>query len=230
MIPNLFGRPFAEGLYWSLQVEVVFYFTCALLILKFDLRKISVAWIFLPVLMCQGIFQRLSASFGAFELAAFCMRGLAFILVGWLIRKFFDKEKMSWPDRILFGVVLVYYLIVMPIRAWKEGSAGNEWAPWIIKSNAIILFFLFLYLIPPVATLSHLGRISYSIYLIHPIVMYSIYKLAGYPIGKIFAESDPILSLTVILSLTILLSHFSWLWIEQTFQRVGVKALRSGLA
>ncbi|NTV06139.1 MAG: acyltransferase [Chlorobiaceae bacterium] len=226
MVPNFFGRPFAEGLYWTLQVELLFYIICAVFISRADLRRISVAWVFLAVSALYFIAKKLLIPPHPIAILIFYLAGVRFILLGWLIRKFFESGKISWIDKALLLSLLVYYLLFMPYQAFHLMATDTDWMNSIIETLALLLFMFFLYLPVHLHRLAYIGRISYSIYLMHPVVMYIIYRIAGYPIGSIFAENDLVYSLILIIIITIAVSHLTWKWVEMPFQRLGREWMR----
>jgi peptidoglycan/LPS O-acetylase OafA/YrhL len=226
MIPNFFERPFAEGLYWTLQVELLFYIVCAAFIAFVDLRRISVAWVFLVVSALFIISKKLLFPPSPFEILVYYLAGVRFILFGWLIRKFFEAGQMSWIDRVLLLSLFIYYLLFIPYRALHLTVIDADWMNSIIEAAALLLFLFFLYLPLHLHRLAYLGRISYSIYLMHPVVMYIVYRIAGYPIGSFFAKNDLTYSLVLIIIVTIAVSHLTWKWVEMPFQRIGREWMR----
>ena len=221
MVSNFLDRPFAQGLYWSLQIELVFYFLVAVLLLKFPFASIRVGLLTIAIIVFKDVFLGLDSPNK--EIFRVIFTGLQLIMLGWLIRTVFFDHRRRWSDILVLGLALVYYLGYRPFMAFQtyfnqEFSVGQ-----VHESLAILIFFLFLLPKSVPRLFVFLGGISYSIYLMHPVVMYLLYKLAGTDSGRALRESDMVISLAIVVLGTILCSWVTWKLIERPFQNLGRK-------
>lgn len=178
LLQDFFGVPAAEGLYWTLLVELVFYALCIALLLSgslHDLRRLCALAIALGGLHMLAMFTRWLGTPLMSSTLAFWWLNLSIMLCGTLFRACVI-ERAAVQDRWLrFGVggLLACYLVIYP--------AATTWAIGLDRNAAIsyalgLLLFIVGTTAVRIATrlTDWLGRISYSIYLFHPVVFQPI--------------------------------------------------------
>jgi peptidoglycan/LPS O-acetylase OafA/YrhL len=228
MVQEAAGHPSIQGLYWTLQTELVFYALCVALFLAGALRSVwvlgglafmfTVAHLGPPVLAVLGVYI---PSIPSPTLVTMCLN-LGVMFWGALFRSWIEQRSFPAMAKLaLFGYVAAWCCLML--YAIKMFSVNDAYwklcAPYAIG----VLLFGALAIIKKVtsAWLVWLGTISYSIYLFHPVVMYTVSRMVqvsnmdwikGWTTGSYML-------LTVVL--TILLSAITYRCIESPAIRLG---------
>ncbi|MEP7042042.1 MAG: acyltransferase [Dokdonella sp.] len=226
LLQGWLGVPEAEGLYWTLRVELVFYALCIVLLLVNSLQNIrrvaAVAIVFgfvhsLAMLMSWFKSPIMSAD------AAFWYLNLSMMLCGTLYRDLVMRGSSAHDGRLRACIlgVLVYYLVIFPAGAvWAIGFERN--AP-VAYALGLLLFVVATSFVRIESRLTDwLGRISYSVYLFHPVVFLTLlWWLARQPPGSWSRTQHLGVYLLANLLLTLLLAHLVYRWIERPSIHLG---------
>jgi peptidoglycan/LPS O-acetylase OafA/YrhL len=182
MLPDVFGQPPVMGLYWTLGTEITFYFSCWL-IWRFrrleDPRTVAVLVIALSLVwlgvkgakQMGGINDDISAAWKNLP------RHLGIMFWGAYFRIVYDETKgfresirRNRKIWILVGLTLVilavggtrqFRFLIHPERTW--------FSAYFVAPVVFCLWVIWLRVRNPI--MAWLGRISYSIYLFHLVVM-----------------------------------------------------------
>jgi peptidoglycan/LPS O-acetylase OafA/YrhL len=162
---------------WTLQVELIFYLLCAAL---FAVRQTGREhWLALGFLVCAVL-----AAAARGELAMRIPVGLALALAlmfwGSVWRRYVvdrEPEALRWSRRFLAAFVLVMPLI--SVLGYDTDLGFKEtWYRYLLSYfTAVGLVVLLTLWHVQARVLSWLGRISYSIYLFHPLVLATYFIL-----------------------------------------------------
>lgn len=184
MVQEAAGHPSVQGQYWTLQTELVFYGFCMLLFLQGVLRSAITlsllvfcmsALCFVPILLAF-VGRPIAVTIGP----AWTMLALHLGVMFWgaLFRIWYDRTPMSvlaklsvfgyigcWLIMAMFGVT--YYLLV---------KADIKILHFVIPYALGVSMFAGLAIYGKLQSswLVWLGTISYSLYLFHPVAMYSL--------------------------------------------------------
>lgn len=229
MLPDFFSVDLINGAYWTLTVELVFYAIClALFATKLLGRPIVIACTSLILTLTfldreyfhyYPIFQ---GKMGEYPLL------LGFMFWGALARLRFNNVPMHKLTASIYWVICIWWLFVYPMAGFHEAYArvhvevdmvprlyGSYFGAFAIFFFSINFFRIENYL------LSYLGRISYSVYLLHGPVIYlgkfTIERFATYEKTNISLYT----SVACISILTIIASKFSYIYVELRFQYIG---------
>ena len=184
MLQEAAGHPSIQGLYWTLQTELVFYGLCLALFLAGGLRSVWVlsglACVFTlaqfgPLIL--GAVGVRSPSITIPSLATMCIN-LGVMFWGALFRSWIERRSSPTITRFaVFSYIAVW--IVFLAYAIKVYSINDAYFKLIAPYTIGVLLFTLLATARTVtsAWLVWLGTISYSIYLFHPVVMYSISRV-----------------------------------------------------
>lgn len=179
LLQDFFGIPGAEGVYWTLRVEWMFYLLCAALLLMKSLgdarRLFAVAALFTALYSAEMLLHWWNGQriFGTETALTFL--NLSLMFAGTLYRRLVvDGEWRADPWlTVCFTGFLCWHLLVMPLStAMAIGFTSNA---MVTYAFGIALFILGTSIVRIRSSLTDwLGRISYSIYLFHPVVFMAL--------------------------------------------------------
>lgn len=220
LLHDLFGARPAEGLYWTLLVELVFYALCVALLLTrslYDMRRVWFLASAFTLVYSLSMLLRWAGLPTLESTAAFWFLNLAMMLCGTLYRTcVFDRTAAG--DRWLrIGVValLAFHLLALPIGAiWAVGFERNATVPYAL---GLLLFVLGVSIVPVASRVTDwLGRISYSIYLFHPVVFQALlWWLLRQPAGSWWRSWHLGAYLLVNVALTLAVAAAVYRWVER---------------
>jgi peptidoglycan/LPS O-acetylase OafA/YrhL len=182
MVPDLFGQPPVMGLYWTLGTELIFYFSCWIVwrfgrledprFLACLVIGLSLAWFGVKGAKQMGAIDNdMSAAWKNLP------RHLGIMFWGAYFRIVYDETKgfresvrRNRKVWMLAGLTLVilalggarqFRFLIHPTQAWFSAYVVGPvifclWVVWLRVRNPVLAW---------------LGRISYSIYLFHHVVM-----------------------------------------------------------
>jgi peptidoglycan/LPS O-acetylase OafA/YrhL len=174
MMPKLLGVEYYSGVFWSLQIEVYFYVICAVLCCfgwRGGLRTTAGLTVLMGIGCCGPKF--VNAAFGLHLPVIYTMFHLSFLFCGNVIRNYFEGEE-GRGNRLIVFAVLAFQAVVIFIGA--GGYWGVPHALGLFSASSTLLAFygamaLFIFGVvtrkPGMAWLAHMGRSSYSLYLMH---------------------------------------------------------------
>jgi peptidoglycan/LPS O-acetylase OafA/YrhL len=184
MVPSLWGEPFAMGHYWTLEVELAFYCLCGLLYLVFG--RISLA-LSLGCVVLAFMAKRYKLLAGTPDHWPFAPLDLAIMFWGCCCRLIYDGALPGWLGkyRRAFGHVLIAaslgVVLWEPLNllwmGYARDLAGHRRLGWGY-SLGVLLFVVWVLLARiRIRLLEWMGKGTYSIYLLHPVVFYVVFKL-----------------------------------------------------
>ena len=231
MLPAFFDQPFIIGLYWSLETELIFYFLVAGLFLIGLLRR---PWIWLVIIGCLygvlALFALLPDYAPALSHWKASPYHLSLMCGGALYRLYFDNRDevfllagkgiaLKTLVQAAWGLLLAIPFLILVQYAIAETSLYHIDA--VAYLIGIVCFFGMTYF-PKVSTpfLLWLGTISYSIYLLHPVV-FEVLKAVLYRHQRSWLDCHVSIHVLISLVLTIILSSVTYKMIEAPSIRFG---------
>ncbi|HEU4664820.1 MAG TPA: acyltransferase [Dokdonella sp.] len=232
LLQDVFGVTPAEGLYWTLLVEWAFYLLCVVLLLCGSLARprhlLAVSIAFTLVYSIEMFVRWSTGAPLVGSKVAFAFLNLSLMLVGTLYRMVVDQARSA--DRILrTGLcgLLLWHLLALPIGATAVvGFAGNATIPYAL---GLALFLVGTSVVRVRSTpTDRLGRISYSIYLFHPVVfMLLLWCLMRLPVDSPLRAQHLGVYILVNALITIALAAFVYRWVERPGIDLGRRCARA---
>ncbi len=177
MVQEALGFASFQGLYWTLQIELVFYAACLVLFWFGRLRSASTLRALIAGL---ALVFPVAVTHGWPDTAFLCLH-LSIMFWGALWRHWLEGERLARWDQWLLWSVVPAWLAAAGVLA----VARPELRFPVAYALGLGLFALGTTVMPVrVRAMAWLGEISYSLYLFHPVVFYTMLWLlqaVGWP-------------------------------------------------
>jgi peptidoglycan/LPS O-acetylase OafA/YrhL len=171
ILPRFLGDTSISGVYWTLEIEVLFYALCAVLF-AFGLIR-NATWLlaisasgtaafFLPFALVPHALAKLDPEHFGFMRLTFFYIGLMTLAA--VFRLWCEGNLSKWQTRGMMTLGALFVL-VFPLLA----GAIVRIQPYLATSFGILLFLASFAAARAFAIAVPLGRISYSLYLFHPV-------------------------------------------------------------
>ncbi|MEO7063296.1 MAG: acyltransferase [Dokdonella sp.] len=227
LLQDLVGAQAAQGVYWTLLVEIGFYLLCVALFLTgnlFNPIRIGLLAVFFGLVHSLAISSLwLGKPLMGLTPSFWCLH-LSLMLCGTLYR-YCMATPTPTPGlanaRKLLACLLVYYLVVFPAGAiWVHGLFHNY---AVSGALGLMLFVVGISVVRiKTAVTDRLGAISYSIYLFHLVVYYPIFWwLQRQPVASWWRSQHLGVYLIVNTILTIALAALIHRFVEKPCIRLG---------
>lgn len=235
LLQDFFGVQAAQGLYWTLLVELVFYVLCIGLLLTrslHDMRRVcALAIAFGLVHALAMIAHWLGRPLMSSTTAFWCLN-LSIMLCGTLYRTCVIEGRARRDPwlRFGFGGLLAFYLAVYPIATtWAVGFERNAAISYALG----LLLFIAGTSGVRIATrvTDWLGQISYSVYLFHPVIFQPLlWWLLQQPTGSWWRTRHLGIYLLVNMLLTIAFASVVYRFVEKPCIDLGHRYSRKRAA
>jgi len=185
MLPAFFGAPFVIGLYWTLETELIFYLLAGLLYRFGFLKKSNVLIVLTLILYVLIYFWLLNPSLQPYYSHWLATPyHLSLMLFGVSMRYAYDGDKSSHKLDYKKAAMLHFCIIMLvPIYVFADyllRGVAVDISDASAYFTGIVLFLIGLRLLTKApAALVYLGTISYSLYLLHPIVFTLVRRQAS---------------------------------------------------
>ncbi len=187
MIHGLFGVPHIDGAYWSLEIEICFYFCMLMLFISGALkypRATMLVWMLLS-LPGPALLSPLPPAIGVFIRKVFLLRYIAWFCAGIVFYRWWKAGKFPRGDWFVFAL--------LPLCVLTNETYNKK--PALVCSVLFCLLFVWVVTgkakILETRPLTFLGGISYSLYLVHQnvgfVIMRELKPLQQHPIVGIIA-------------------------------------------
>lgn len=226
LLQDVFGAQPAQGLYWTLLVELVFYALCAVLFLTRSLdapRRVCALAIALGALHSLAMLMRWLGTPLLSTVAAFWLLNLSIMLCGTLYRRCVVEGEAARDPLLRAGVygLFAYYLAVFPLCTVL--AVGIERNAAVCYALGTALFVAGISGVRIASRLTDwLGRISYSIYLFHPVVFLALLAwLQRQPADSAWRTQPLYVYLLANAALTVALASLVYRFVEKPGMALG---------
>jgi peptidoglycan/LPS O-acetylase OafA/YrhL len=222
MAQTFFGEPHVLRIYWSLEVELIFYGLCVVMYLVGGMR-----YVWAPGLVALAL---LSAAFPAamvrhvFEvpLPVGLPLALSLLFFGFAVRQSIAHGSGALRRHVngLLGLYFLSLPAICYLAYSKVVPFYGTWTSYLWSYYLALTVFCGVVLVRPVSwrTSEWIGRISYSVYLFHLICLHVI----GYYLVELLPADTPGVPLLILFPLAALvISHPLFVCIEQPGIRLG---------
>ena len=218
MVQEFVGVPHLLNVYWTLSVELVFYVLCsALAFMRWHRRPLLLAWIALLAVPMASLVAPLIWQHPVPTLRL-ALLATAFAGAVWHGLHQGTVSKRAWL------ILVAAAAVALPLAFWgKAGQAAHDPVPLDLSLVALGVTWAaafacveLLARLPDTAVpapLQRLGRISYALYLLHPIVLAITARWISDPIAWFAVATAGSLALSALVHLTL----------EQPFIRLGMR-------
>lgn len=215
------------GSYWTLALELLFYFFCIYLFSRGKMTSLkSIVLLMLTVLLLPKLFHRLMTVSAYSANVLFYLRYIGYMFFGLLYRDWLLNKNNASGRKALF--VLVWTFLIFTgrdiLHFWNLDTAQLR-SP-AAQLIAITIFILTTTIFKVQGKLgSFLGKISYSMYLFHPVIFYPLYTYVWRSLPADW-QSHPNLFFVMSALMTIAFSYCTYRWLEEPSIALGKKLTR----
>lgn len=178
MIQRFVGVPDLNGVYWTLQIELIFYSLCSILKWRGWLDRNSVPLISVCVFGVIALVLSFARFYFSLRLPVAIALALQLMFLGYLWRRWMNSDfaRVSdvWKALVCICITL---LVACPLAYSRDYGFGESWSRYLLSyCLAIAIFAIASINGVRLRWLSFLGKVSYSFYLIHTIVISVVVK------------------------------------------------------
>lgn len=214
MLQSFLGFDNVMGVFWTLQAEMIFYGLVTLLFLTRFLFKTNTNVLFALGFALVALVAASSRYFLDIRIPVVYPLGLSCMFIGALLKEWFiDKEPSSKPKVI---ISLTAFFVLLPVTCTLYYSDG--WYAFLLPYLSAFLLFIAAISFAKIETKAvvYMGTISYSVYLIHPIIIELYFHYTGEGFG-VFAD------FVIYTILVILVTSLTYRFIEKPAISLGQK-------
>ena len=234
MVPELLGAVPVQGLYWTLEVELIFYGLCLALHFAGSLQnRATIRLLCFGLLALMALFalhQALHLNFGIGLKLGIMFGNLSLMFFGSLCRKLTDGALSRPGDIRWIAAYAALWLTVLPVAGVAMGAIEppvlfpNVFVPYSL-GLLVFLAGAFLFRSAP-RWLAWLGCISYSLYLLQAPVIWAMLEVqaAAGPEHPMLSRQHLAIYIAIAALAAILVSWASYVWIELPAIALGRRA------
>ncbi|HEX5123848.1 MAG TPA: acyltransferase [Rhodanobacteraceae bacterium] len=222
LLQDVVGVRPAEGVYWTLLVELVFYALCIALLLSrslFSARRVAILAVSLALLHVFAMFMQWLGKPVVGIALAFWPLNLSLMFFGALYR--LQAAARDRVASVLMPALAAFYALALPLCAMLAAHRLPTYT--IAYALGFIVFIAGTRFVRIETRLTDwLGRISYSVYLLHPIAAELLYRaLLREPVESAWRTQHLAVYLAVVAALTLAAAALAYRFVEAPAIRLG---------
>ena len=238
MVPRLFGGTLANGAYWTLEVELAFYLICLVLFLGgllsqgFCLAAITLVTFLVFQSSQQTFFDGLFNPTLSGE-AFFFNLNIAVLFWGAVLRLWWDGARLNTATALIFWGFASFWMVWRP-ACLLVAFASHDMVGFDTKIISAYSLGMAIFLVAVLhgglrnPVMLWIGRISYSFYLLHGVVIHTCnYELNVHPAWR--ALNAGLICLVVLL-LSLAAAQLSYSLVERPGIKLGRRVTGLALA
>lgn len=216
MLQRFVGVPDLNGVFWTLQIELVFYAACVALKRAGYLGNTRVLAILITTCGLLAVALATIRFQTSIKLPVALLLALQLMFFGYLYRLWLfsgDRYRVLMPS--LLAVVMVTLAIACPLAYSHDYGLGERWQRYLASYALAIGIFAACSLVRfRSAPLAFVGRISYSFYLLHTICLSLLMSAAANDLLPLDSASGLFIYVSAALVLAIIASWLSYRFVE----------------
>jgi peptidoglycan/LPS O-acetylase OafA/YrhL len=209
MIHKFLGVESVLAPYWTLHLELLFYFICAFLFFLGILHNYKYLVLVVVLFCLMGLVAAAVLFYYEIKVPIVLPFSIAVMFYGALLRSYFLGGNTELRN-VLILLALFYFICLL---VTQKVYFQNGWLKWFITD--VIAFCLFFLLITKMKLHNiiavYLGRISYSLYLLHSLAIGIIFHFFN---DIAFTGIGFLLVIICTITASILMAEFSYRFIE----------------
>ena len=177
MIHKFLGVESVIESYWTLHVELVFYILCAFLYFLGALQQNKYLMTLTILFCCFGVFLGAVRYYYQIKVPIIMSFGLASMFYGAVLRNYILEKQYSLRNPLIFLTIFYFLSCFFAQKLYYL----DGWLVWFVSHlGAFSLFFILVTFIKLNNRIwVYLGRISYSLYLLHSLIIGVVFYLLG---------------------------------------------------
>jgi peptidoglycan/LPS O-acetylase OafA/YrhL len=171
MLQQFFGIENVLGIYWTLQIELIFYALCVGLFIIGLLQKTKFIFSTSVIFLAFALVLAAVRFYSGMKLPVVVPLSLAVMFWGMIRRQADDGEDVAIKADVALLIIFAVVIPLVSFLAYNRDYGYNEtWYRYTISYGAAIAFFALCFSRARIDFIGmrHLGRISYSVYLFGP--------------------------------------------------------------
>ena len=230
MAQTFLGEPHILSIYWTLQVELIFYVLCVLMFAVGGMRPPWAPGLTALGFLLAALFAAVLRDISGKPLPVGLPLALSLMFFGFTVRQRFAQGTAALRRHVhgLIGLFALGLPIICYLAYASVVPEYGTWTAYLWSYYMALAVFCGVVLFRPVSTRASawVGRISYSVYLVHLLCV----DVIGHFLIELLPPSIPGLLLIVVFPVAaIALAHVLFVYVEQPSIRAG-RALNQRLA
>jgi peptidoglycan/LPS O-acetylase OafA/YrhL len=228
MLQGYMGWPDIVGTAWTLQIELTFYGFCVVLAALHRLTSPRTCAIISAGFICMALIMAIARNLLVLKLPLALPIALSLMFFGTLWRQA-HLVKLPGAKRLSAGLLILIVIFIVPVSVIGYNHDFGYHEHW---NSYVACYLLALFTFVACTTrlpitwrpVVWLGEISYSLYLLHPLISSAAYRM-GFVAPAL--GLDPLVYVTLLGGIAVACSWMTYRLIEQPFVKIGHRIVQT---